>query len=140
VCGGVRGGVLVVAAHVPKLGYVVPTVLKLMMTLLPLLSIDAAFRTLMAEKALLLRLLVDLPLRALQRCANDVAGLGCESVLMAARLVAGICLAIGPEAVKRHVLGPIANWLLAVSLAYTLYASLQLTLYMGTTDSTYGCN
>jgi hypothetical protein len=47
------------------------------------------------------------------------AGLGSESVVMAAKLVAGISLSIGPDATKKHVLGPVANWLLAVSCAYS---------------------
>jgi hypothetical protein len=48
-----------------------------------------------------------------------VAGLGSETVVMAAKLVAGISLSIGPDATKKQVLGPVANWLLAVSSAYT---------------------
>jgi hypothetical protein len=72
--GGERSHGLVVAVHLAKLGHVVPTVLKLMTSLVPLLSSDAALRTLLADNKLLLRLLVDLPLRALQRRSQDTAG------------------------------------------------------------------
>ena len=40
-------------------------------------------------------------------------------MVMAAKLVAGISLSIGPDATKKHVLGAVANWLLAVSCAYS---------------------
>jgi hypothetical protein len=49
-------------------------------------SSEAAFNALLAHKGLVLRLLVDLPLRALQRRALGTPGLDTPSVLLAARL------------------------------------------------------
>ena len=85
---GERSHGLVVAVHLAKLGQVVPTVLKLMTSLVPLLSSDAALRTLLADNKLLLRLLVDLPLRALQRRSQDTPG-RCLAALACACVAGG---------------------------------------------------
>ena len=49
-------------------------------------SSEAAFNALLAHKGLVLRLLVDIPLRALQRRALGTPGLDAATVLLAARL------------------------------------------------------
>ena len=39
--------------------------------------------------------------------------------MLAAKLIAGLSLSIGPEAAKKHVLSPVAYWLQAVAPAYS---------------------
>lgn len=99
----------VVAVHVAKLGQLVPRVLRLMTSLVPLLSSDAALRTLLADNKLLLRLLVDIPLRALQRRSQDTPGARPAPLSMPPRrharlLVDARCLlAIGPQGARREL-------------------------------------
>ena len=40
-------------------------------------------------------------------------------MILAAKLIAGLSLSIGPEATKKHVLSPVAYWLQAVAPAYS---------------------
>jgi hypothetical protein len=56
----------VVHGHLVSLEHLVPTVLRMMTTLVPLLSGDSALQTLLADRGLLQRVLVDIPLRAIQ--------------------------------------------------------------------------
>ena len=112
-------GAGVLEPNVASLELIVPVVLKLILSLMPVLRSDAALRALLAHREVLLRLLVDIPLRALQRRESaDTPGLSGEAVIMAAKIVAGTCLTIGPDLTRKHCLGPISSWLLQLSPAY----------------------